>query len=243
MLEIMYPPPPCGERREVRTTRRGRIAALGTALAATLALGGCASGLMPPRADTAAPHRAQPANEPIGILDEGWHTGLVLPKSDLHGRLAALQQDFPRARDLAFGWGDRAYYMAAHPSWATGLRALFPSPSVLFVHGLPSNPVRALPAGATLRWLCASSMQTRRLDTFLAHYVARRPAGQPLRLQGGAWPHSAFFASTGHYAAFHTCNTWTAAALAFAGFPVDGTGVVFAGQVMAQVRHLRTCRG
>ena len=36
----------------------------------------------------------------------------------------------------------------------------------------------------------------------------------------------------------YTCNTWTAAALRVAGLPVSEAGVIFAGQVLDQVRPL-----
>ena len=62
----------------------------------------------------------------------------------------------------------------------------------------------------------------------------------PLAVYGcaGPFPQSFFYASTKTYDLTHTCNTWTAAALRVAGLPVSEAGIVFAGQVLDQVRPL-----
>jgi len=202
-------------------------------------LAGCAGGLMPPGAppEGGAPGRSS-AGDSIGVLREGWHTGLVLPAAELDPPLAGLRQAFPGARYLAFGWGDRAYYTEGHPGFGTALSALFPSASVLFVHALPARLAGALPKDASLHWLCASPAQVRRLDRYLGHYLRRGPHGRPKLVGRGGWPHSVFYASTGDYDALHTCNTWTVAALAYAGLPVRAGGVVFAGQVLSRTRPL-----
>lgn len=175
------------------------------------------------------------------MLVEGWHTGLVIPAKALGPGLNGLRETYPQARYLAFGWGNRAYYTAPHPGSGSALRALLPSVSVLYVRALPAMPSKTLPLGSSVHWLCASALGMRKLDTFLAHYVRRKRDGQPIRLERGPWPHSEFFASTKHYDALHTCNTWTAAALSFAGLPVRSTGVLFAHQVMSQIRNLHGC--
>ena len=52
------------------------------------------------------------------------------------------------------------------------------------------------------------------------------------------FPQSIFYASTGPYNLGHTCNTWTAEGLQVSGLPVSAAGVVFASQVLDQVRPL-----
>lgn len=202
-------------------------------------LGGCAGSLAPPPEASSA--LAGPARLSLGVLEERWHTGLVLPRGALGPKLADLRRRFPHGRYLAFGWGQRAYYTAAHPGVGTALSALLPSRSVLFVRALPTHPERALPARAHLRWLCVAPGQMERLETYLAHYVREGPGGQPLVVAPGPWPDSEFLASTKPYDALHTCNTWTAAALHYAGLPVGGSGVLFAGQVAGRTRSLAQC--
>ncbi|MGH6676638.1 MAG: DUF2459 domain-containing protein, partial [Xanthobacteraceae bacterium] len=66
--------------------------------------------------------------------------------------------------------------------------------------------------------------------------VTRTGGLQPLG--HGPYPSSAFYAAAGTYDGTHTCNTWTAEALHTAGLPVTSAGVVFAGQLMRQIRAL-----
>lgn len=216
------------------------------AVTAAAMLAGCAGALLPSVAMTPAPppHFASAHPEvPVGVLDEGWHTGLVLPAGALGPSLAPLRQWFPEATYLAFGWGNRDFYMTPRPGSGTALSALFPSSSVVYVRGLPDAPHAALPSAVELRWLCASAAEAWRLDAYLGAYLQRGEGGRLISVGPGPSPGSRFFASPGTYGAFHTCNTWTIAGLEFAGLPVSARGVVFAGQVMSEIRSLRSCPG
>lgn len=183
-----------------------------------------------------AAHRATA----VGVLDQGWHTGLVLPARAMAPALEQLRRWFPAAQYLVFGWGNRTFYMTPHPGSGTALAALFPSPSVVFVYSLPKDLPTALPQ-SKLRWLCLSRGGARRLAIYLAHYLKKRPGDKLVDLGRGPFPDSRFFAATGRYDVFHTCNTWTVAALAFAGLPVSASGIVFAGQAMSEIRSLPPC--
>jgi Protein of unknown function (DUF2459) len=202
-------------------------------------LGGCAempaaSGAPPP-AFVPAQARHLPAE--IGVLVAGWHTGLVLPAAEL-GPLRPLLPNEGPAKYLSFGWGDRRFYMAAHPGSGDALAALFRSPSALFVQ--PAAALADLRAGdADVHWVCAGRDALWRVDQFLEHSLSR--PGKPIDLGPGPFPGSRFYASTGRYSAVHTCNTWTVAALEYAGLPVRASGVLFASQVRARVRELRAC--
>ncbi|MBN6740930.1 DUF2459 domain-containing protein [Acidithiobacillus sp. MC6.1] len=214
----------------------------------TAMLASCATGLPPSGAAKPVlpppPHFLKNRTEiSIGVLDEGWHTELVLPVRALGPSLADLHHWFPEAKYLVYGWGNRNFYMANHPGPGMAIAALFPSSSVVFVEGLPKHPKNALPPDAHLHWICASRTGVWRLDAYLGDYLRMGPSEDPVSLAPGPFPESRFFASTGTYDAFHTCNTWTAAALKFAGLPVSDEGVLFAGQVMSEIRSLRSCPG
>jgi uncharacterized protein (TIGR02117 family) len=226
--------------RAVAPARRRLLIGLAVALTAGALAGGCATSLPPiAESELAAPPPPVPPVGPamrIGVVDAGWHTGLLLSSGDLGGRLLGLRRWFPDANYLAIGWGERSFYMAANPGVGTALRALFPAASVLFVQGHAEPPTYL-----EVRWLCLSPVQARRLHVYLAHYLRTQANGEPIDLGPGLSPDSRFFASTGTYDAFHTCNTWTAAALEYAGLPVSAQGVVFAGRVMSEIRSLPAC--
>lgn len=177
----------------------------------------------------------------VGILREGWHTGVVIPVAEAGPGLSALRRWFPNAEYVAFGWGNRAFYTATHPGPGAAIAALLPSRSAMLVEGLPARPKQALPTDARLRWVCASPREVARLDAYLHDYLAPNADGQPTSIAPGSWPDSRFFAAEGTYDAFHTCNTWTLAGLAFAGFPVHAEGVVFSAQVTRRTESLPAC--
>lgn len=173
----------------------------------------------------------------VGVLIAGWHTGLVMPVSEL-GPLRPLALGIPRAKYLSFGWGNRRFYMGAHPGSGDALAALFRSPAVLFVQAAPS-PADLEAGDLQIHWLCANRGELWRLDQYIEASLSRR--GSPTDLGRGPLPQSHFYASRGHYSAIHTCNTWTAAALQYAGLPVSAGGVLLAGQVDGRIRELRAC--
>lgn len=70
-------------------------------------IGGCAGGPVPTR-----PASSSGAAYQVYVIDRGWHTEIGLPATALDGRLAALAADFPGARFLTFGFGDRHYLLA-----------------------------------------------------------------------------------------------------------------------------------
>lgn len=77
----------------------------------------------------AAPPPAPPLNADAGprvhdlqVVSNGWHAAIVLPKDDVAATgLLPEAADFPAARYLEFGWGDREYYPAKDPTAAMAL--------------------------------------------------------------------------------------------------------------------------
>lgn len=224
--------------------RLGPIAAR-LAISGLLLPGGCATGRSAEQlAPTlAASNRDPPATAqiPVGVRDEGWHTGLVLSAANLAPPLAVLRRRFPDARYLEFGWGNRGFYLAPQPGIGTALSSLFPSPSVLFVQGLQQDPDAGLSSASVLRWLCVSAAGYRRLEAYVEGYFLKGQHGELVSLESRPSRHGEFFASAQSYDAFHTCNTWTATALRSAGLPVGDRGVIFARQVMSEIRGLHAC--
>lgn len=204
-------------------------------------LAGCAAGPPLPSQTRTSPMSTTAHGISIGVVHEGWHTGLVLPAAAFGGSHLGLRSWFPDAKYLVVGWGNRSFYMAPHPGLATAISALFPSPSALYVRAIQGGPRNAFPLDGELSWVCLSSAAVRRLSTYLTAYLHKRQDGNPIELGKGPLPNSRFFASRGTYDAFHTCNTWTIAALRFAGLPVNVRGVVFADQVMSEVHDLPSC--
>ena len=200
-------------------------------LALAAALAGCAWSPVAPYAGNA------PKRERLYLIASGWHTEVGLPAEAMSGALAALHNASPQARFFVFGWGERAYYMNPDPGLGALLAGAVPASSVLLVIPLTQAPEDYF-SGATVLRLPVSSGGLDRLSHFLSDYLEKDAAGAPRRIGGGPDPGSAFYASKGTYSLGNTCNTWTAEALRASGLPVDPAGIVFAHEVVDQVRKL-----
>lgn len=101
---------------------------------ATLLLSDCA----PPVGEVPAP-----GPDVVYAIDRGWHTDIGLPIDEISVRLASLQQRFPGARFLTFGFGERQYLLSRQVTLGETLSALLPSQSALLVTGLVATPEAA----------------------------------------------------------------------------------------------------
>lgn len=117
-------------------------------------------------------------------------------------------------RYLQFGWGDRRFYIET-PSWdkisiSSALRSLLlQNPAALFVKGHTTVPYYP---NETLK--CISLDQTRylKLMHFLEASFQTNSQGKE-RISSGHDGDSSFYAATGRYSMFKTCNSWTAEGL------------------------------
>lgn len=120
-------------------------------------------------------------------------------------------------RYLGFGWGERELYRQLTPldqippdvAW----RALFTStsPATLHVQGfaqLPQAPLAEFIVPITLNQSDYLALHQYLWDSF-----ERDAQGQPIWLNQSRQANSSFYAATGQYSAWNTCNSWTAQAL------------------------------
>ncbi len=178
------------------------------------------------------------ARIPVYVTSNGWHSAIVVPRSNLPEGAIPEAADFPDAAYLSFGWGDATYFPARDPTTAMALSAaLQPTPAVLHLAGLRAPPGEVFPAdevvelGTTPEGLAALVAY---LDaTFERDGAARVEAREP-----GLYSFSLFYPATGEFHLFNTCNTWTARGLRAGGWPVRAAGTVTAEELMVQVRPL-----
>jgi len=179
----------------------------------------------------------KPNDATVFVIARGWHTDIGLPVEQIPLPLAIVAQDFPGARFLVFGFGERAYYMSRKETLGQTLSALFPSPGVVLVTGLRAPPPDAFGAGNTVA-LRVPQGDASQAASFIWHTLEKQDDGALRRLADGPYPGSIFYASGKTYDAFDNCNTWTARALHGAGLPINPRGVLFVGQVMGQARRI-----
>jgi uncharacterized protein (TIGR02117 family) len=173
----------------------------------------------------------------VFVVHRGWHTDIGLPVEEVTGPLASVETSFPGVRYIVFGFGERAYYMARDTTSAEMLTALFPSKSAILVTALSAPPAEAF-ADHDVVTLHMAQTGVDRITASLWLGLEKTSDGSARRLAEGPYAGSVFFASNETYHAFHTCNTWTAGLLRNAGMPIDPSGVLFASQVMHQVKWI-----
>ncbi len=193
--------------------------------AACLLLTSCAGAPLPPPGNTAT----------VIVVDRGWHTEIALPADALDHRFDALRARFPGARNFTFGFGERLYVQKRDRTMFDALRALLPSDGMVLVTALNTTPAAAFGADDAIP-LAVSADGFAGVVDFISRSMQDNAAGAPDFVGEGPYPGSAFYASTLTYYGLFTCNTWTADALRASGVPVTADAVLFANQVMGQVR-------
>ncbi|BAV10308.1 hypothetical protein FLA_6370 [Filimonas lacunae] len=155
------------------------------------------------------------AEVPVYILTNGVHTDLVVPvKTEIADWSRAIPfgntpHTDTTAQWLAFGWGDRGFYLET-PTWgdlkfSTAFKAAF-SLSTSAIH---ATYYTAMHEGAQCRKLEISKAQYKRLVDYINNTLVMKE-GQPVVIKTSAnyGKHDAFYEAKGSYHLFHTCNTW-----------------------------------
>ncbi len=174
----------------------------------------------------------------IFVTSNGWHSGIVVAKADLPPDRIPETVDLPEARFLEFGWGDAVYYPAKQPTFGMSLQAaLVPTPAVVHVAGLWGEPARVYPKAEVISLPIDAENFVRLID-FIDDSFERSGAPRAAATGPGLYATSHFYPAKGSFHLFNTCNTWTARALAAAGFDISASGTSRAEALMQQVRAL-----
>jgi len=171
------------------------------------------------------------------VFDHGWHTAIVVRRSDVDRALWPEVDDFPEATFIEVAWGDREFYMARPATPWLAIKATFlTSGSVLHVVGF-SGLVATHFAESEVVELRLSRGGFDAMTRFIHEEYQRDREDRPVRLERGLYGTSWFYAARSRYHLFNTCNTWVTRALSTAGLPVAPAGVITAGEVMRQVKR------
>lgn len=172
------------------------------------------------------------------VLNHGWHTGLVVRCTDLNKRIPELKRRFPHGTYYEIGWGDAGFYRAHHITAGLALQAMFASPGTV-VHVVAFDPPpREFFPNSQCREVTATNAGYTSMLEYVHSGFATDSKGRIIPCGAGLYGESAFYQGSGRYHAFHTCNTWTASALARAGVNIHPSFSLAAGSVMRAVeRH------
>ncbi len=166
----------------------------------------------------------------IYVLDNGFHTDIVLPTAEVVARGGILARAAAATGGgdwLAYGWGDAGFFTGKGASFGRaldGLRALFHpgNPSVVRVFAFYRQPDAK---GLVLSRAGFEAMAAHMEASFVT------ADGAPV-LDPVATPGSPFFTSREHFSIVRLCNNWTADQLSAGGLPtapmVDGLAPLLA---------------
>jgi hypothetical protein len=173
------------------------------------------------------------------VARRGWHIDVGFPVGELAPPLDSMDREFPGARSIFFGFGDRRYLLSRHRGAPVLLRALWPGAGLILATGLNAAPAAAFGASHIVA-VSVSREGSLRAQAFVWNAMtedqraALRLRDAPVGIPG-PYEGSAFFESRLRYSALHTCNSWAAEVLVHAGLPLRSGGVIFAGQLWRRV--------
>jgi len=195
-----------------------------TIILSFICLAGCSSGCSSSEEFSA---RDSTENFPytVYVLNQGWHTGIILKLSDIS------EDDIPEIKDFAgneyldIGWGDEEYYRIPGIDLSLAARALFsPTSSALKIRTF-NIPVETYYETFTY---CIAFHLTREEFRKLSRYIGDtfRKENNQSQLLENRGNIIYFYKANGDYHLFNTCNTWVASALEYSGLPVSTSMVV-----------------
>ena len=203
------------------------------AIALVLALAACASPHDPLPA-AIEPLAGGPASTSVAVVQRDWHTDICLRMDDADAWVASLARGFDGAAILCLGFGERQFVVERRHDPLTMMGALFPSKAAVLMTVLRASPQAAFGAQNVVE-VPVDAAGLAGLQRYLRTSFETDASGAPQSLANGPYAGSVYFAASGTYDAFHTCNTWTARALRSAGL-ADVQDVLFARSLMREVR-------
>lgn len=153
----------------------------------------------------------------VYIKTNGVHTDLVLPlRNDLEDWSREFRfgnthlTDTASVKWLAFGWGDKGFYLET-PEWSdlkfsTAFKAAF-GLSTTAIHATCYNDMAE---SESCRKINISGQQYKRLVSYIDNSLQHDAAGHVIYIVTNAnyGNADAFYEAKGSYSMFHTCNTW-----------------------------------
>ncbi|WPQ62756.1 TIGR02117 family protein [Chitinophaga sancti] len=155
-------------------------------------------------------------NIPMYILTNGVHTDLVIPvrneqidwsKSVLFANTIGKDTT---AEWIAFGWGDKGFYLET-PTWADlKFSTAFKAATGLSTAAIHATFYKSLREGKDCIRTSIDSARYARLVAYIQQSFRRDDKGQVMNIVTNAnyGRTDAFYEAKGSYSLFHTCNTW-----------------------------------
>ncbi len=193
--------------------------------------------MKPKRSDYQKTVAESGAVKKIFLVNNGWHTDIVLKMDDISKRVLPEKRLFRDKEFVVVGWGDAGFYQAKEITTKLAAEALLrPSETVVHMVGLDKTPAESFPDLEVI----AVPVSERGFDKMmnkLSQSVKRYSTLSAKPLRDGLEENSHFLRGMGKYHFFNTCNHWTARLLKAAELPFNVTTAFTAKNVMWQARR------
>ncbi|RFM34127.1 TIGR02117 family protein [Chitinophaga silvisoli] len=155
-------------------------------------------------------------NIPMYILTNGVHTDLVVPVRNAQidwSKSVLFENTIGRdttARWIAFGWGDKGFYLET-PTWADlKFSTAFKAATGLSTAAIHATYYHQLREGKDCIRTSIDSARYARLIAYIQQSFRRDGNDQIIHIVTNAnyGRTDAFYEAKGSYSLFHTCNTW-----------------------------------
>ena len=157
---------------------------------------------------------------PVYILSNGVHSDIVLPvKNHLFDWSQKVKFENTIAKDstaqlVAFGWGDKGFYLET-PTWDDlKFSTAFKAASGLSTSAIHATFYKSMKENDQCKKLLISESEYQKLVAFIVDSFQSNTDGfVKIETDAVYGKNDAFYEAKGSYSLFHTCNTWTNNAL------------------------------
>ena len=172
------------------------------------------------------------AENEVFVVNHGWHTGFVIPASEIQEEIPELIERFGNVPYIEFGWGDNEFYPAEEITTGITLKAiLLPTDSVVHAVAVTRKTDKYFKHSEVEKF-CLEDFELKSLVDFISNSFYRDESGNLLKLSHGIYGDSQFYKAKGDFHIFNTCNKWTAKGLKSAGMKISTTFKLTAGSIM-----------
>jgi uncharacterized protein (TIGR02117 family) len=152
----------------------------------------------------------------IYIMTNGVHTDLVLPiRNEIKDWSEGVKLEHTVGKDstakfVAFGWGDKGFYLET-PTWADlKFSTAFSAAFALDESAMHTTFYKRMTESASCKAIKISYSDYKKLVEYIDSSFKRSADGSfmPIVTNANYGSSDAFYEAVGSYSLFHTCNTW-----------------------------------
>jgi uncharacterized protein (TIGR02117 family) len=163
---------------------------------------------------TTSTRKKQAQDVAIWVRTDGFHTEIILPTQNEQKDWSEHIHFASKPPYLAFGWGDRGFYLGTPDASDFQVSLAFKALFYLGTSVVHLTYYNELTENKQCKRLWLSAQAYKKLVQFIEDAFATDGVGKPIPiLQHTYGKRHLFFEARGRYSLFYTCNTWVGSAL------------------------------